>query len=160
MRTKTLYYPVKVQSRNGNASRRQRSSEDHRDTGRSGDALRLSRWASYFSRNSCRKLYCCRGNVHVIRGHLPRYRTSLPFSMPTPTDLHRLDGSAPSVLPEDFDGLVLCQRHRETKQQAGGDWKGRKGQREAGMKPPERTGLGYRGGKAGFLLNPDLPRPP
>lgn len=48
------------------------------------------------------------------------------------SDLHCLDGSSSSVLPEDLDHLVLRQRLRETKQQTGGDWRAEKvrGRRE------------------------------
>lgn len=42
------------------------------------------------------------------------------------SDLHRLDGSAPSVLPEDLNHLVLRQRLREPEQQTGGDWRAEK----------------------------------
>lgn len=55
----------------------------------------------------------------------------LQASMETPhwsliwagSDLHRLDGSSSSVLPEDLDHLVLRQRLREMKHQTGGDWR-------------------------------------
>lgn len=48
------------------------------------------------------------------------------------SDLHCLDGSSSSVLPEDLDHLVLRQCLRETKQQTGGDWRAEKvrGRRE------------------------------
>lgn len=68
--------------------------------------------------------------MHVICGPLGVFRGFCLFNANAPsgasTDLHRLDGSSSSVLPEDFDHLVLRQRHRETQQQAGGDWRAEK----------------------------------
>lgn len=78
--------------------------------------------------------------MHVICGHLHVFG-----GFCASTDLDRLDGSASSVLPEDFDHLVLRQRRRETQQQTGGDWRAEKVMDEASRE--DRTGSQRRGGE-------------
>lgn len=167
------YYSVKVQSQNRNVTPAAilHSSEGHRDTERSGDAFWLSRWALYFSRNSCRKLYCCTGKVHVSsrdlnvfkgfslfvrtpEGHLnwKTFDPVLTFTVwmaPPPRCSLRISITLFSV--------SVTERWSSRQAATGGQKRSEGSVNEA----PREVSTGFsKPGKLRFLLNPDLPRPP
>lgn len=145
---KALYYSVKVQSQNRNTSHQQRFSTAPRvietlsapgtPSGSPGGLCTFPGTRAGNCIAGQEKVHVSSRDLHVFKGFSLFVRTPeghLNWKNIWPgSDLHRLDGSSSSVLPEYFDHLVLCQRHWEMKQQTGGDWRAEKvrGRREWG----------------------------
>lgn len=143
---KTLYYSVKVQSQNRNTPHQQRSSTAPRiiETPSapgmpSGSPGGLCTFPGTRAGNCIAAQQRCTSAVEILmflKGFClffanARLAPQLK-SIWLDSDLYCLDGSSSSVLPEDFDHLVLRQRHWEMKQQTGSDCRAEKvrGRRE------------------------------